>query len=187
MGHRFSLWGLLGLALTLVGCDASTKWMAVHHLKEKAPMEVNSYFDFRYVENHDVAFHLMRWIPTSARFYVILALGILTSLVLITLFILYARRYRWLSVGFVCILSGAFGNISDRIVRGFVVDFIHVHYYHHSFPVFNVADICVSVGIGIVMLAIFHAPHQPALHLTIPPPPLPPHKPYPKPLPTEPR
>lgn len=59
------------------------------------------------------------------------------------------RAARATQVGFALVFSGALGNIVDRIARGYVVDFIHVR----GWPVFNVADIAVVVGMGLIALA----------------------------------
>ena len=59
------------------------------------------------------------------------------------------RAARVTQVGFALVFSGALGNIVDRIARGYVVDFIHVR----GWPVFNVADIAVVVGMGLIALA----------------------------------
>jgi len=64
------------------------------------------------------------------------------------------RAARMTQVGFALVFSGALGNIVDRIARGYVVDFIHVR----GWPVFNVADIAVVVGMGLIALAALVGP-----------------------------
>lgn len=57
----------------------------------------------------------------------------------------------WWLVALMLILSGAIGNLSERIFRGYVIDFIHLHYYDRfSWPIFNVADILITCG-GILL------------------------------------
>ncbi len=51
---------------------------------------------------------------------------------------------RWSMVGVVILVGGAIGNLMDRVVHGFVIDFINIH----IIPVFNVADMCINLGIG---------------------------------------
>jgi signal peptidase II len=50
------------------------------------------------------------------------------------------------------ILGGAIGNVADRINHGFVVDFLHFYYQNWHFPAFNVADIAISIGAGLLIL-----------------------------------
>ncbi len=64
------------------------------------------------------------------------------------------RAARATQVGFALVFSGALGNIVDRAARGYVVDFIHVR----GWPVFNVADIAVVVGMGLIALASLTGP-----------------------------
>jgi signal peptidase II len=59
-------------------------------------------------------------------------------------------------VGVALVVGGALGNLVDRVVRGYVVDFIHVH----GWPVFNVADIAVAVGVGFIVGARLWGRHR---------------------------
>ena len=59
------------------------------------------------------------------------------------------------NLGLVFILGGAVGNLIDRIVLGYVVDFIDIYFNNWHWPAFNVADIAISVGAGIVILDSF--------------------------------
>ena len=56
-------------------------------------------------------------------------------------------------VAFSCILGGALGNLYDRILDGYVVDFVLVHYREHYFPAFNIADSSLTAGI-LIWLAV---------------------------------
>jgi signal peptidase II len=55
-------------------------------------------------------------------------------------------------ISYSLISGGAIGNIIDRLKIGAVVDFLHLHYDHYHFPIFNVADIAISLGCGIFLL-----------------------------------
>jgi signal peptidase II len=56
------------------------------------------------------------------------------------------------SAAFALIMGGAAGNLFDRVVRGRVVDFIYFHYYAWSYPVFNIADSAITIGVAIILL-----------------------------------
>lgn len=145
-------WALTLLSLTtLVGCDHVTKHVAKAELESQAPRQViGSLLDLRYVENTDVAFNLLRWLPLGVRGPMLLGLG---AVGVLALAVLVARRRgsAWARAALVLVLAGALGNYLDRFFRGYVVDFIHVPYW----PVFNVADICVTVGAMALLLVSF--------------------------------
>ena len=105
--------------------------------------------ELHYVQNDDIAFNVFQrlGVPHSPLFLaavMILALG-----VSVAFFLGQRRAASQLDlVAAACIVGGALGNVVDRIARGFVVDFIHVR----GWPVFNVADIAVVVGVGLLAL-----------------------------------
>ena len=146
-----------------------------------APAVLHGAVELRYVENEDIAFSVFRrlGIPRSPELLTALAA---VALMIIVGTALVARRQAARvraagdgslatatrgqgeadadgerpetgvlasRIGLALILSGALGNIVDRVVRGYVVDFIHVR----GWPVFNVADIAVVVGAGMIALA----------------------------------
>lgn len=84
----------------------------------------------------------------------ILAYVSLIAAILVIILILYSK-YTLLSVSFGLMLAGAVGNMIDRFRLGYVNDFLDFVIFGYDFPVFNVADICVVVGGGIMILAVF--------------------------------
>ncbi|MFC1809611.1 signal peptidase II [Candidatus Omnitrophota bacterium] len=105
-------------------------------------------FHLTYVENTGVAFGMFRNHP------IILAVIIFISLLLLICYAVKSHQgkvYFYLAYGF--ILGGAFGNIIDRMRLGFVVDFLDFRIW----PVFNLADTFISIGVGLVILEmLFH-------------------------------
>jgi signal peptidase II len=143
--HALRRWALvLAGVVTLVGCDHATKYAAKAELEGQPPrVLIASVLDLRYTENTDVAFSLLRWIPEGVRAPLLVVFGAVATVALI---VLLRRSTTWLArAGVAFLLAGALGNYLDRLFRGYVVDFIHVHHW----PVFNVADICVAIGIAL--------------------------------------
>jgi signal peptidase II len=135
-------------ASLLVGCDHVSKHVAKSTLEGGPPHQVvGRVLDLRYVENRDMAFELLRWIPDGVRTVLLLAGGAVALAVLTTL-LLRRRGFDLTTAALLFLLAGAAGNYGDRLVRGYVIDFIHVPYW----PVFNVADAYVAVGIGLMAL-----------------------------------
>jgi signal peptidase II len=132
----------------LVGCDHATKGLAKGELDGGSTRElIRGMLDLRYVENTDIAFNLLRWVPETIRTPGLLVLGAI-ALVALGLLLLRGRGDPRVSrLALVLITAGAIGNYLDRVVRGYVVDFVHVHYWPvFNWPVFNVADVYVTVG-----------------------------------------
>ncbi|MBK9034852.1 MAG: signal peptidase II [Myxococcales bacterium] len=139
---------VLALAL-LVGCDHATKLGAEHALRDGGPRPVMTGIDLAYHQNHGVAFNLERVLPASGRTAVILVAG-LAALGFLGAALWRRRGATSLAVaGYVLVLAGALGNLIDRLARGYVVDFIHVH----RWPVWNVADAWVVLGVAALLVA----------------------------------
>jgi signal peptidase II len=108
---------------------------------------------FTYAENYGAAFSFLadaggwqRW------FFGAVALGF-SAMVIVWLWRLPAIK-RWEPLALALILGGAIGNLWDRIVLGYVRDFISVYYGSWHFPVFNVADMAISVGATMLVIEL---------------------------------
>lgn len=144
------------LALAILAADIASKILVTRSLVEGHPVEVlGSVLRWVYVKNHGSAFSLLQ----SGRvfFIVFSALSILLILAL-------ARHPRYRTrpflLAFSMILGGAFGNLIDRIVRGYVVDFIDVGIGGNRWPTFNVADIGVTVGVALLAILLLREPRE---------------------------
>jgi len=145
--------GIVAL-VALVGCDHVTKHVAKADLQGHPPRPViGSILELRYVENTDVAFNLMRAVPETTRAPVLLVSGLLGCAILLTLLAWRPRR-PLVHAALLLVAAGALGNTLDRVARGYVVDFIHVPHW----PVFNVADMCVSAGAVLIVWATLRRP-----------------------------
>ena len=158
MANAAARFALLGFFLTLlVGCDHVTKFVAKGELDGGQPRElIRGVLDLQYAENRDVAFSLLRWIPERIRAPLLIVTG---ALALFALAALLVRRHPELPLArtaLILVTAGAFGNYIDRVLRGYVVDFIHIHHW----PVFNVADIYVTVGAATLALSTVWAQPQ---------------------------
>ena len=121
----------------LLAADRATKLWAMHDLRLHGPIRVFPFFDLSYVENTGAAFGLGH--GANGVFIVI-------STLLIAALAGLLRRWPkddpWLQIGGMLVLAGAFGNLYDRLFYRYVVDFLYLHHW----PVFNVADSCITVG-----------------------------------------
>lgn len=143
---------MLELLIIIIGfiADRLTKIWAVT-LKTGEGIEViKNFFTFEYLENRGAAFGILMNKQTF--------LSIFTIIIILGL-IFYLFKYRpkttILKVSLSMIISGALGNLYDRLIQNYVIDFIMVHYKDvYYFPTFNVADILVVVGTALLALCV---------------------------------
>lgn len=145
-------------SILMAGChsDVYTKQLAIENLKDKASIPiVSGYLDLRYTENTGIAFSFFESADEGIRKPLLVGMQSISTLFLIGILIAFRKRSALNLFPFILILAGAIGNLFDRIRYGYVVDFIHFHLEEwFSWPVFNLADVWVSVGIGIILLQI---------------------------------
>ena len=134
----------LGLALILLLADQFTKVLIVGHFELGDSTPVTSFFNIVRVHNTGAAFSFLstaggwqRWLFTG--------IGVAA-----TLFILWQLRQhpgqKLFSFALSSILGGAIGNVIDRLMHGYVVDFLDFHWAGSHFPAFNIADAGITVG-----------------------------------------
>ena len=136
----------LAIIILLTVIDQLTKYAAVMTVKVNGPKEfLFGLFQFRYVENTGAAFSSFSDNTT--------ALTVATVIILAGCLILLLSkkiRSKFMNVCLLLVISGGLGNVIDRIVNGFVVDFIEPLFI--DFAVFNFADCCITVG-ALLMIA----------------------------------
>lgn len=135
----------------IVILDQLTKLWAIDQLQAKSGIKlIEGLLHFSYVENRGVAFGMLSTF-TSLLPYL--------SLLIIVLLIYYYHKEmpdsKILRIGLAFLCGGAIGNLIDRFIRSYVVDFISIYIFGWSFPVFNVADIFVCCGSIIILLYYF--------------------------------
>ena len=132
------------LAVLLVLADQSSKLLATRLLSYGQPVAILPVFDLMLVHNSGAAFSLFADLGWQRWFLV--GVSLLASLVLIGMLIWAKQVDKWQQLALGLILSGAVGNLIDRFLLGYVIDFLSWHYHGYYFPTFNVADASISVG-----------------------------------------
>lgn len=141
--------GFLGLAV-LVLFDQLTKYWAMVTLKGKSPIVLwNDVFEFQYLENRGIAFGLFQ---NRTIVFVIFTVVILAVLAYYYYLIPAEKHLFPLRMSLVMLGAGAVGNLIDRIVNHFVIDFLYFKLI--DFPVFNVADCYVTVSLVLLSCLI---------------------------------
>ena len=147
--YRKETFLFIAFSLFFVLADQMTKALAVLHLKPNPPVEViPGFFQLCYVENRGAAWGMMQgWT------YLLAGFSILTLVWLVwqvkSLF--FPFRAGWFIAA--SLTGGIVGNLIDRLVRGRVIDFLDFYWVSAHFPAFNVADSCICVGVGLLLLA----------------------------------
>ncbi len=144
----------LWLSFFVVIVDQATKAYVISAVKMRDAIELLPILDIVYLENTGAAFSMLADAAGWQRYFFIL-LALVVSVVLMV----WLRRIRAdqmiLAVGLSLILGGALGNVIDRVVHGYVVDFIYFHWRSWYFPAFNIADTAISIGAGCLLLDAF--------------------------------
>ena len=138
--------------IILVILDQITKWQALTKLKPiKNTVVIKGFLDFTFVENRGAAFGIL---SGKRVFFILLTVVVAAGIIYSFYKLPKTREYNWLKCGLVLVLSGAIGNVIDRAVRGYVVDFLEVTFI--KWPVFNLADIYVVIGACLILfLSLF--------------------------------
>ena len=143
-------WGLGLLTIVLIWLDQFTKKLAVTHLKDQDPFVIwDGVFELHYLENRGAAFGMLQGQRT---FFLIV--GVIVFALVVYLFCNMSKDAKFwpLRLIAVAVLAGAWGNMIDRMLYAYVVDFFYFKLI--NFPIFNVADIYVSVGTVILAVLI---------------------------------
>jgi signal peptidase II len=151
---------LVFVAALLIALDQVTKQWAESTFPLGGPgMPLGLGFNLTYVRNSGAAFGIFQdGTLLLAILSLAVSLGILAYLIVRRHALLPLQRW-----ALTLIFAGAVGNMIDRFLYGYVIDFIHFHMGSFDFPVFNVADSCVVIGAGLMILAGFFSP-RPAAH-----------------------
>lgn len=148
---RKYIWFTLIFAGALI-LDIVTKQWVHGALAFRDGFAVTSFFNIVHARNPGAAFGFLANADAAWRIPFFLLVGAVAVSVIIFLVIKAGREQLWYVAGLSAILGGAMGNTIDRVRYGYVVDFLDVHVGGWHWPAFNVADIALVVGAGILLL-----------------------------------
>lgn len=147
------------IAAFIVVADLTTKAAATALLDYGEANVVLPFFNLTLLHNTGAAFSFLaegsgwqRWL------FVTLAVAI--AGVLVVWLTRLNNHETWLGTALAFVLGGAVGNLYDRVVHGYVVDFFHFHWAGYHFPAFNVADSFITVGAIMLLLDLFMGSEQ---------------------------
>jgi len=147
---------LSAITIPIIVLDQATKlFVQAHMALYESIALIPNYLDITYTLNSGAAFSMLADAPAWVRLAFLLSMSTVMSIVLIVL-LARSERLSIYSFAFALILGGAVGNLIDRALRGGrVIDFMRAHYYDLNYPIFNVADSAISIGVTLIILASF--------------------------------
>ena len=148
MPKRFNNIHWLWLSALAIGLDHATKFLVQHYLVRFQVLPVMPHFNLVNMHNTGAAFSMFNTAPAAV--FVLLAAAV--SIAIFVWLKRHPRDHRLVACAFALILGGALGNAIDRVVRGFVVDFVQFYVGDWSFAAFNVADSAITLGAGLLIL-----------------------------------
>lgn len=134
----------LGLALILLIADQFTKVLILGYYQLGDSTVVTSFFNIVRVHNLGAAFSFLASAGGWQRWF-FTALGLGAALFIVWMLKSHAGQ-KLFSFALACILGGAVGNVIDRVLYGYVVDFLDFHWRGTHFPAFNIADSAITIG-----------------------------------------
>jgi signal peptidase II len=156
-----AIWGWYGLAVLLIVLDQLTKmWMSAN-LSYGETITLTSFFNFTLLHNTGAAFSFLSDAGGWQRWF-FGAVAAIVSAVLVVWIARLPRNNVWEACALALILGGAVGNLYDRVMLGYVVDFIVVHYQRYAWPAFNIADSAICVGAAMLIIDMFRTPKESA-------------------------
>ncbi|MBF0400657.1 MAG: signal peptidase II [Magnetococcales bacterium] len=152
LSHRkpggLRLLGLLTAVLVFV-LDQFSKVYASAELADRSIEVLPGFFDLELVHNTGAAFGMFAEFPPLWRSLILVGVALVATVFIMVLLRRTDRALDAFALGLV--LGGALGNLLDRVQEGWVVDFIHLHWHDLSWPVFNLADSAISVGVALLI------------------------------------
>jgi signal peptidase II len=139
-----AVWPWLGLALLLLIADQLTKVLILGYYQLGDATHVTNFFNIVRVHNSGAAFSFLASASGWQRWF-FTAVGVGAALFIVHMLRSHSGQ-KLFSFAMSCILGGAIGNVIDRLLHGYVIDFVDMHYAGWHFPAFNIADSAISIG-----------------------------------------
>lgn len=145
------MWRFLWIAAAVFIGDQLTKFAASDYLSRHGTAELTSFFSLTLVHNTGAAFGMLSS-ASGWQNILFIAIALTACVVILAVVSRLEAKDIFLAAGLMLILGGAAGNLTDRLIHGYVIDFIDVYYRAWHWPAFNIADSAITVGA--VLLAL---------------------------------
>lgn len=145
------VFSLSAIFVILVILDQISKYLAAEYLIHKPIEIIPKVFELKYLENPGAAWGIL---SGQILFFLLITVIIMSAVI----YIMYRlectkiKRYKFAQIVLTVLLSGAFGNLIDRCINGYVIDYFYFKLI--DFPIFNVADCYVTISVAIILIMI---------------------------------
>jgi len=159
MVNRVGMLKWLWISVLVIALDQVTKSIAVNNLILFQPVAIFPGFNFTLMHNQGAAFSFLsdqsgwqRWFFT--------AIAVVVSIAILVWMKRLPTDHRLTAISLAFILGGAVGNVWDRMLLGYVIDFIDVYYAEYHWPAFNIADSSIFIGACLLIFdSLRHGKH----------------------------
>jgi len=147
---RIRLAALIAVAVVVV--DQATKAVVASSMTLHESIPLLPFFALTYVRNTGAAFGVLGAAPSAVRLPLFLGVTVVAAGALVSFLRRTPPDHRWLIAALGAILGGALGNLVCRVRFGEVVDFLDLHWGDLHWPMFNVADSAITIGVTLVLV-----------------------------------
>lgn len=139
------------IALLVIALDQLTKWMIVKKMEYGESIEIIE--NLLYITSHRN--RGAAWGILQGQMWFFYLITVVVIIAIVYYIQKMAKTSRLLGTSLALMLGGAIGNLIDRVFRQEVVDFVHTYIFSYSFPVFNIADASLTIGVVLLVIHMF--------------------------------
>ncbi len=147
---------LLLISNVLVVLDQVTKYMVIAHIPKYHSVEViKNFFSLTHIRNSGVAFGMFARQGSEMKPFIFISVSVIAIIAILVFFHHTPDNKKIAQNGLILIFSGAIGNVIDRVMYKEVIDFLDFFYKNIHWPAFNIADSCITIGVGLMIIDLF--------------------------------
>lgn len=161
-GTRYPHLKLLLISVAVFLLDRLSKlWILRHIISGQEITIIPHFFHLTHVYNNGAAFSLFSDTPSPEKVrWMLIGFSLVAIAIVLMVFMKAGRRVNLTSIALALVLGGAIGNLYDRLVYRYVIDFLAFNFSSYHYPDFNVADSCIVIGASLLLLEVFRAPRS---------------------------
>ena len=141
---------LIIIFFSIILFDQLTKILVIKHFQLYESMSIFPLFNLTFVVNYGFAFGFLN----NSSLNQIIVICVIFSIIAYFLYLLFKTQDQFFRFSLILVLSGAVGNFIDRVMHGFVIDFIDIYLGSYHWPAFNIADSSITLGFILIMFNI---------------------------------